>query len=314
MVDTRRVLRWLPRLLPIGVSAALVVLIALHFEDLELLRNVRVELLLAGMAVALGLDVLLGGLKWCFVLRAAGIVLPVRRSLFLWNGLLAASFFPPFQTGHLLYAVVVRNETGLGWYRSVEAVGYDKYLNLVATFVLIALGQLVVPPGHPLSQGVFTALGVLVFLGYLADGLLFRFLGRFPFVRERSGFLRRPMGLRRKLPALVLAVVYQSSDAISMWFACAALGLAVDPALVFGAYPLILLLSYVPISVNGIGVRENLVPALLLGGTFTYDQGVAAGALVTFLEYMWPALFGVLTLRPVLRLLHLAPPPEESST
>ena len=93
---------------------------------------------------------------------------------------------------------------------------------------------------------------------------------------------------------------YQSSDSLSAWLACVALGLQVDPSWVFGAFPMALLLSYLPLTFSGFGVREPAT-AWALGAALTWDQGVWVGAMVDGLEYVAPALAGTVALPWLLR-------------
>ncbi len=298
------------RYFPYALSAGLLITVILGFEDERLIECARLEVIGLGMLLALVINGLLAGFKWFLVLRWTGVEVGLTSALRLWLGLLPATFFAPLQTGHALYPVVLHNAVGLSWYRAIEVTVYDKVLNLVAILALIALGQLLIPAGHPLRHAPFWVLGTLAVVLFFWDQPVLGLLRRLRYVREHSALVGSPLPFRRKAALIGLAMLCQSSDAWSMLIACEALRLDVDSALVLGAFPVIMLLAHAPISFSGIGVRATLVP-LLLGATFSPDEGRAAGALVTYLEYIWPALFGLVALRPVLHALRIRVRPVE---
>lgn len=290
------------RYVPLVVSVVLLAAVAWQFDGWHLFRSANLVILLAALALSLLLNTGLAAFKWWLVVRESGVNISYREVYRLVLGLLSVTFFAPFQSGHLLYAVALRRHAGVPRFHALEAVAYDKWLSLVGTFALIALGQLILPDDHDLKHPLILIGGAGVVLVYFGDRLLFKLLGRWSFFRERSQFLQRPISLPRKLVLLLLATVYQCSDTFSMYLACLALGLDIAPEVVFGAYSLVLLLTYAPISISGFGVRENLI-AFFFAGELTYNRAVASGFLVDFLEYVVPALFGAAMLPGMLRLL-----------
>ena len=301
-MTARETLSKFGRYLPLVVTLVLLVPILLYFDGFHLLEQADVPILLLGVLVALSFDATFAAFKLWVVVRLVGPRPGYGKLLKLHLGLLPAVFFAPFQSGHLLTIVALRNSLALPAFQALECVAYDKWLSLVGTFALIAIGQALVPADHPLSNVPILLAGLGVVALYLADGLVFRLLGRFRFIRERSALLVRPVGLVKKLGLLLFATVYQSSDAISMLFACWCLGLPIEPALVFGVFPVVLLITYVPLSFSGFGVRENLV-VLFLGAALTDSGAASAGLLVGLFNYVAPAVLGLVALPYVLRVL-----------
>ena len=72
--------------------------------------------------------------------------------------------------------------------------------------------------------------------------------------------------------------------------------------LVFGAFPVLLLLTYAPVTISGLGIREPLV-ALFFAGAMKPDLGIGVGLLIDLVEYAIPALVGIVALPPLLRAL-----------
>lgn len=290
------------RFLPAAITIALCALIAHRFDGYDLLARVELPYLFAALAIALVLDTTVGAFKWWRVTLACDIPARFAEIWHLWVGLIPAVFFAPFQSGHLLYALALKNHKQLTTFAALECVAYDKALTLVGTVVLVALGQLIAPADHPFHHPLIALACLGLLAAFLGKRVLLRYARRIPVVERHSRLLQRPVAPTRELGLVALATVYQSSDLLAAYLACRGLGLPMEPEVLFGVFPLVLLLSYLPVSISGLGVRENLL-AVVLATSLTYDQAVAAGLFVDLTEYVWPALLGLPWLPRVLRTL-----------
>jgi len=289
---------------PLIISTVLLGLILWRFEGWALLGSGEIPVLLLAFAVALALNCGLGGVKWWWVTRSLGLQIPLRRMLPIWLGLLPMTFFTPFMSGHLLYPVVLGRVERTGAFAAAEVVIFDKALSLMSTFGLIAAGQLILPKGHPLQKEWIFVLACIAVSAYFLDRPILKIFNRFRFVRERSRLLRNPVPWRRKLALLGVGMIYQCSDGISMALACSALGLDIDPVVAVAGFPVVLLLSYFPVTFSGFGLREGLT-AGFFSCELAWDEGVAAGLLIDLFEYVGPAVFGLAALPWLLRRMRL---------
>jgi uncharacterized membrane protein YbhN (UPF0104 family) len=280
------------RVVQVLFSAGLLIALLSRVQGWDLLRRADPAMLALALVLSLATNAALGAFKWRYVLAGFGFSAGYRETWRLWVGLYPATFFMPFQTGHALYAIAVARARNVGAVRAVEGAAYDKYLNLIAACAWIAAGLLAYrsPAVTGRTWILAASLGALVF--YVVDGRAFRLLARVGFLRDRSRLATRPFPPRRKAAMFVLAAVYQGSDIVSMFLACRALGIAVDPLALLGIFPVVTLLAYAPVTFSGFGAREGLT-VLLLGSFLTYDQAIAAGLVVGFLEYVAPAALGL---------------------
>ncbi len=286
-------------LLSLVVSAALLAyLYRAYFAEARTL-DIRWAWFAGGAALALALNYGLGALKWHWVLQLHGIDLPRAQVVRLWVGLYPIAFLFPFQTGHLLYARAVEKLAGTSFGLGFRAMLFDKGLNVLATLLLIVSGQLILAPEHPLSHP-------LILLGAGVP------VGAFLLLRPRSLADRLPTSWRRsrawlegldldlgfvqKLKLLLLSGVYQSTDVLSALVAGLAINAQADPLAVLGAFPVIVLLSYVPAAFEGIGAREAFA-VLWLAGSFSQAEAATLGFLVSLMEYAIPAACGLVCLR-----------------
>ncbi len=297
----------LQRALPLLISAALLAVVLWHFDGWGLLKRLDSGLFALALGLALLLDTGVGAFKWWWILRRLRQPVSFGAVWRVWTGLLPLTFFTPFQSGHALYPLALSRATGVDLVVATESVIYDKGLSLVSTFALVAVGQGLLPVGHPLVQPWILAVALVGVGAWFLDRPIVALLSRvgqrsprFARLARRSQLLRHPIPLLDKVGLLLTGMVYQTSDSLSIWLGVAALGLELPANLAFGAYPLALLLSYAPVTFAGFGLREPAA-AYALGTALTWDQGVLAGILVDGLEYVAPALFGLTCLPWLLR-------------
>jgi uncharacterized membrane protein YbhN (UPF0104 family) len=301
------------RFLPLVISIALLVWLLWGFQSYALLWRADKLVLAAALALSLGVIWFWGAYKWRAVLRLSGIEWRYREVLWVWIGLGPATLFMPFQTGIIAQAILLRNARRIPAAAAFENIGYDRFLNLAATCGLIVLGAGL---GYAVALPQFTraivAGAALLLLLFLLDPLIFRGLGLIKFVRRFSRLAVSRELAKQKIRLLFLALIYQSCEIAVMYLACLSLGVAVPVRALLNVYPIIMLLSYVPVSFHGFGTREALV-VLLLSDVLRFDQAISASLIVDAISYVAPALFGLFALPRTLRLLVARPKPAQNA-
>jgi len=301
---------WVMGLLPVAISAVLLIVLVGKTEALEVIWNADWRWLVPAFAISFSLNEFLGAWKWRQVMRSMGIEAGYWEVWRLWLGLAVTSFMP-FQSGHLMYVVALKKAKDIRYTEAFECVAYDRFLTLVATCALVVVGQLVVDPDHQLANPIILIGASSFVLIYFLDVYVFAILARIPFVRRHSSLVHSRWGYGRKLQLLAAAIVYQCSDLISFSLACLCIGVVVDPLVVLSVLPMVILLAFLPVTMNGFGAREGLL-TLFLAAQLTSSEAVAAGILLELLEYVGPALLGLFVLRGLLRTL-ARPSSSESS-
>ena len=293
-----RVSGWLVRLFPLVLSLVLLVVLLQRFQGGDLLLRIDPLLLVLAAAISIFLNVFVGTYKWQKVIELSGLKAGFWELWWPWTGLFAATFLMPFQTGQVLFVIALKKIKGTSYFIAIESIAYDRYLNIVALCTLIVAGQLMIPAESPMSQWWILAASLFVVLIYLFDPLLVRALGRFEFVRARSRLMKQGVAQKRKLLLLVLSVAVQSAELVSACLICRGLEFEVPLWAIIALYPIIIIVSYLPLTFHGFGAREGLI-IVMLGGFLVYDQALALGLLVDLLNYILPALFGLIALRRV---------------
>jgi len=282
-------------LLSLAISAGLLAyLYREYFSDAQELQ-IRWGWIVAGVALSLTLNFGLGAYKWSCVLRLHGIQLARWDLIRIWVGIFPLGIVFPFQTGHLLFAKAVQTKARVSFGLSFRAMVFDKSLNVLATLLLVALGQLLLPADHPMSHpliliGAVTPLGAFLFLN-LQD-IANRLPSSWKKLRLWLAGMNLELGFGVKLKLLFLAGLYQSTDVLSALFAGFAIRPRLNVAGLLGVFPIVVLASYVPAAFAGLGAREAF-SVLWLSSSLSQAEAASVGFLVSVMEYAAPAVFGL---------------------
>jgi uncharacterized protein (TIRG00374 family) len=240
----------------------------------------------AGLVVMLG-AVVLATLRWQRVLTA--LELPADLPPLLSHSLagqFVANFLPSTIGGDVLRVARLSASNG-----QAPASFASVVLERLTGFVVLPLITLVALVSHPslLHLGAATRLALALSLGTLAALVVILALAANPRIGTRLAANRSwlrfvgavHLGLRqiRQHPGAVLsvlltAVAYQLTVVVAAWIGTRALGIELGWAPVMAFIPVVAMAQVVPVSVNGLGLREGAL-VLLLG-----PLGVATGQAV----------------------------------
>jgi uncharacterized protein (TIRG00374 family) len=259
--------------------------------------------------MALGLVV--RAFRWHIVLHGVGSSIRFGRLVELY---LVGSFFNAFLPSGLGGDVVRAAEAAQDVDSSIAAstVVIDRLTGLLALF-LMALAVLPFrPAGFPVQLawivGAICVLGLAVGIVALDGRILHAIVRRLPPALRSAGdgfldrFARTIDGCRRTAlsGALLVSVLFNAIQ-IGWWVATGlALGLDVPISYYLLIVPLMSLALLVP-SIGGLGVRENLSPALFSGAGLMAEQAVALTLLVFGLERVASLLGAPVYLASIIR-------------
>ncbi|MGO8698720.1 MAG: lysylphosphatidylglycerol synthase transmembrane domain-containing protein [Limisphaerales bacterium] len=238
---------------------------------------------LVASTLVVGLALFIGVMRWRIVLEAQGLHLPLGRATRIS---LVAQFFNSFLLGStggdLIKAYAAAQETHHQKTEAVTTVFVDR---LVGLWAMLLFAALMMPPNYHLlrASGELAApsLFILVMLGALSVVLGLAFWGgvskRFP--RARHQLRRLPKGpiLERALdscrqfgkqPHFLFKTVAVSLFLNVLWVVQVSilgrgLSLSISPLALLVIVPIIFCISALPITPNGLGVRENLFVLML---------------------------------------------------
>lgn len=234
--------------------------------------------------------------RWLLLARLNGLAGRAREYLtYYFIGMFTNLFVPGLIGGDAARAAYL----GLRHRRMGEAVASvvaDRGVGLIALFWFAAIAALTVSSVRlpPTMVNVAVAIGVVALLGYLAAPLLVtplrRLRGRLrPIVRPVIPYARDPRGL---LIPLALSLMLQASLAVCQYLLAVGMGLDVPLSAVMLVVPMANLAASLPLTLNGLGVREGAY-LLLFGMAGVAHQDAVALGLLWFSSTMIGGLAGV---------------------
>lgn len=268
----------------LGISVGLLAWLALRI-DWSLVRDslvhVRVETWLAALALYLGSQVI-SGIRWRGLARPLGFRVPVWRYVdYVLVGAYFNLFLPTSVGGDVVRAWYLDDRSGRRATAFVSVFA-DRLSGLLVLVALACVAIVGCPVTVPLwvSAGVWVVAGCTV-LGMVALPLLSIWTRRFAQLRPAAEgirfYVRHPRVL---LISLGLSLIVQAANIVLVWL----LGRTVTPEVPAVYYwvfvPMVTLLTLLPISMNGMGVREWGIV------WFLHSFGVASGAALS-LSFLW---------------------------
>jgi uncharacterized membrane protein YbhN (UPF0104 family) len=253
-------------------------------------RGLRLEWWLA----AVGLYVVTQGvssLRWQLLARPLGFTHSLARcTAFYFIGMYFNLFLPTSVGGDVVRAVYLNGGSG----RRLNAflsVFLDRFTGLLVLLALACVAAAVSPvelPQWVLLSVWGTAAGAMV--GLVLAPPLARRVGNFDRVRRlNEGVLLYRREPRLLLNTMALSVFVQAANVVVVWMVGIAIGADVPASYYWVLVPMVSLLTLLPVSLNGMGVRE--------GGmiVFLAPVGLGEGTALT-LAFLWFSVFTVTSL------------------
>jgi uncharacterized membrane protein YbhN (UPF0104 family) len=262
-------LRWL---VPLGLIGFLLTQVNWD-EILPLLARVSWMSLLASALFFL-LSQFIIAVRWQYLLRVQEIRIPLTRLTWLvLVGAFASNFLPTTVGGDLVkMAAVAQGQPKRAI--AVASVAADRLFNLAAMFFWLP-SALTLGAWNPLLETGAASTSALT---------------RMPFVEKTWSRVKRVFEAgrvwftspRTMILALALSWLSIGASFVSFWIVTLALGITVSFWQAAGVAVISYFAALLPISVNGLGLLEGSVTALLVAQGAAFEQGVAAAVLIRF--------------------------------
>ncbi|WP_437810551.1 lysylphosphatidylglycerol synthase transmembrane domain-containing protein [Sorangium sp. So ce1078] len=314
----RTVLRALVRL----IGPLLLVLVVVRMDDRDAVLGAVASASAAPLALAAVLNVLnihLKVVRWDALLRARGIVYPLRRAWSAYLTSLYVGMLTPGRVGDLLRIRYLRHDLGVPYAEGLATVVMDRLCDLyvLAAFVAVGVARYSAVIAGQLAWLTWggIALTVLAPLVLLIPGLAERVLlavsrkiakdpadGAEPGAASRFLVALRAhvgRGLLFTLPVTVATFVV---NFVQGYLIARALGISLSLFDVTCLLAIANLLGLLPISIAGVGVREFFFSLVFPTLGFTAEHGVSFGLLVFAVIYLNVVALGFVSWQ-------LAPPP-----
>jgi len=256
----------------------------------------------AGLGLNIGSQAI-AGIRWGALARPLGFDFP--RWLFVWR-FFEGSFFSLCLPSSIGGDVIKACRLGAGTQRRLLAgcsILADRLTGLAALGVLAGTALLAQQRGLrlPAALGVAVALlGIAVGAFRIGVGSIDRLLTLIPaphpareFIGQLLPYQERPQLMSQ---AIGWSFLVQAGGAAAVGLIARSLGVIQPPIVWFAVVPLVALATVLPISINGVGVRENALAILLAPYGVSREPAVALGVLWLFTVLVTGLLGGALFL------------------
>ena len=295
-----RLLFWLKVSVSVGLIYYLFTLIDLD-RLLDQLRKVDFRFLIAALLLLLA-QIGISSSKWHLILRSDGVLmrLPFLIKTYMIGNFL--SLFLPTSFGGDIYRVLAVRGINRDLAKSTSSVLFDRLTGVLALVSICMIAYLALPdqPYEPVVL-IGYVLGVAGFLIVSSDTAI-RIINasKVSLVRKIGKILGSFRNYRRDLRTLALVIllsfIYQLNIVIVNKMYTMALGLDIPFSVLLVIIPLIYLTEILPISINGLGVRESAFGFFFVLIGHTVEEGLAVSLLVIGMRYLLGLLGGTLLL------------------
>lgn len=269
----------------VGLGVAVVAVLLLHYDARPVFRifgRERPAYFVSAVALYIAGQVLCG-YRWQLL---AGILkVRARFSEFVaytFVAMFTNLFVPGLLAGDAARAIYLgrpRNRMG----EAVASVVADRVVGLLGLFWLAALAAIFLNYA-PLPRSVITPtilVGALALAGYLASPLLARLIHLMPRPIRRAGgivapYFHHPATL---LAPIALSIALQLMLALAQYLLAAGLGLGTPLSLFILCVPIANVFASLPLTLNGLGLRESAYLVLFGMAGMAKDDAIALGLL-----------------------------------
>lgn len=270
--------------LRIGAGATIIGLLLWHYNARPILNQLARESPVFFLA-AIGLYVagqVMSSWRWKLLGGVLKIPAPFIDYLsFYFIGMFTNVFVPGLVGGDALRAIYLgRRHNRLG--DAVASVLADRGTGLLGLFWLAAVAAGALSAAVPSTvRGPAILVGVGTFAIYALLPLLSRLAARMPeriavLAQTIEPYMKRPLSL---MPAILLSIVLQLSMAVCQWLLGLGLGLHAPLGLFVLCVPIANLFASLPITLNGLGVRETFYLMLFAQAGLGHADAIALGLL-----------------------------------
>jgi uncharacterized membrane protein YbhN (UPF0104 family) len=301
----RRLAGWMGLAVRAGATVALMAyaLRGLEWKSFQgLLANAEWRWWVGGLVILFATQ-LVSGIRWAALARPLGF--DFSRGTFIWR-FLEGSFFslclPSSIGGDVIKAYRLGDDTARRLLAGCSILA-DRLTGLTAlgvlasTALIASSGRLGLPATLLVAVGLLAAAIVVFRLGV---GSIDRILDLLPAPHPAREFIARllPYQQRPSLmsQALGWSFVVQIGGALAVGLIARSLGVIQPVTVWFAVVPLVALATVLPISINGVGVRENALAVLLAPHGVAAEPAVAVGLLWLFTSVITGLVGGALFL------------------
>lgn len=287
-----------------------IIIILILFSKLNLktifniIKNSDILLLSVSLILALFITFFLVAVVWFIILKELGCRLKFQEVLFMRIGSFPIKAILPMKTGNLSVAYYLKKKHDFSFKKGISFLVYNEFIFFLALAMYFFVG-LLYKQNFETSALVLKTISVLivlilipfvVFKIKIIKGFFFRTLQkismRFYLFFKELGYAFNRIKIARTLFFIFLAAIELYIIFIFHYIVFRAVGINISMIPVIAYSPIFMVLSLLPITVSGLGVRESSI-VILFSSYSSPESLVSAGLLISLIFYLLPAFIGI---------------------
>ena len=304
-------------ILAIAVTILIFIILFNKINFLEVkvaLVSINIKLFILASFISIFVNLFLGADKWRRILKNLGYFISYKEALFIMVTSNPIKFILPFKSGEITKALYLNRLKSFKFEKAFSSIMFDKFLNLLGTVILLAIGTFFFRIN--LSLRIFVYLFIIISIAAVLDFKHLRLyilnwirkinLKIYNSIRQLISTIEE-IKLKKKIGLGIYSIFFQTSELLNAYILFKAFDIDIPISAIFLFIPLVILIGNIPITISGLGTREAAVVVLLLN--YSSSAKLLSFALIlSFVEYILPALVGLIFLKDFVgRLLNKIP-------
>jgi len=276
------------------------------FEIIELFKHASLVMLSFAVFISFFNNIFLHADMWRRILKYLGCSISLKEAVFLRMASYSFKVLFPLKSGEFVKALYLKKQKNFSLKKGAASILFSIILNICVLLslafvgiILLKINLLNIPfiiiMGLVFSFIIFFCLKTTQnFIFSILKKIHLKFYSKF---KTLCAF--EEIEFKNQYYLLLYAFLIQLIMLINYYILSKALNLNIPFYQIIIVFPLIIIMAFIPISISGLGIREGLV-ILLFSQFASFQSLLSFGILISFVEYILPALVGLFFVKPFL--------------
>ncbi len=276
------------------------------FELISIFKHINLIFLSLAIFISFFNNIFLTANIWKHILKYLGCGISLKEAVFVRMASYSFKVLFPMKSGELVKALYLKKQKNFPLKKGFASILFDIILGMCALLSLAFVGV------------IFLKINLVNIPFIIITGLIFSFIiffclkvtknFIFPIVKKvhikfyntlKWLFAFERIDSKKQSYFILYAFLIQLIVLANYYILSIALNLNIPFSRIILFFPLIVIISLVPITISGLGIRESLI-ILFFSEFASFQSLLSFGILISFVEYILPALVGLLFVKPFL--------------
>ncbi len=309
MKKKNRSIRYLLRFIPLFVTIFLFFILFSKIDLLDIVRvltKVKLSPILLAILLSIISNIFLSAHKWQLSLKILKCYLPLKEAIFIRFGSYPIKFVLPLKSGELIKAIYLKRKGKLSFKNGVSSIIFNEFSAFIALLFFLFFGLVL----NKSSLGIvfFFFLIIIIPLFFLRvkkiQAFVYSFLRKIHYKLYKTirGFviIFEKASLKKSIKLILYSILIAGLILLEYYLLFKSIGVSVPASVIILFMPIIILVSHIPITISGFGIREASV-MLLFSQYASKEALLSAGLLISLVDYIVPAILGLFFLNSFLK-------------